>query len=100
MDAEIMDFFDFTKDFRREEAPSGFISSDPSSMATEMFESKPIKREVIGTDYVAEIAAKEKLLMSGVRSSVGIYFCLFLTFDSFLIATESRDSRPIQWRHG
>nr|B3M383.1 RecName: Full=Probable ATP-dependent RNA helicase spindle-E; AltName: Full=Homeless [Drosophila ananassae] len=60
-----MDFFDFTKDFRREEAPSGFISSDPSSMATEMFESKPIKREVIGTDYVAEIAAKEKLLMSG-----------------------------------
>ncbi|KAH8236403.1 hypothetical protein KR026_000850 [Drosophila bipectinata] len=65
MDAEIMDFFDFTKDFKRQEAPSGFMASDPHSTTTETFNSKPIKREVIGTDYVSEIVAKEKLLMCG-----------------------------------
>ncbi|EDV49067.1 probable ATP-dependent RNA helicase spindle-E [Drosophila erecta] len=63
MDQEVMDFFDFSKEFKREAAPQGYISSDPSIMATETNESKVPKREVIGTDYVPEIVAKEKCLL-------------------------------------
>jgi len=80
-DQELMDFFDFSKEFKREAAPQGYISSDPSNMAVDPIESKVVKREVIGTDYVAEIVAKEKLRLNGVSN---IYtaccastFCLF-----------------------
>jgi len=80
-DQELMDFFDFSKEFKREAAPQGYISSDPNNMAVDPIESKVVKREVIGTDYVAEIVAKEKLRLNGVSN---IYtaccastFCLF-----------------------
>ncbi|XP_016969045.1 probable ATP-dependent RNA helicase spindle-E [Drosophila rhopaloa] len=66
MDPDVMDFFDFSKEFKRETAPQGYISSDPSNMAVEATESKVVKREVIGTEYAAEIVAKEKQRLDGL----------------------------------
>ncbi|KAH8363289.1 hypothetical protein KR084_007780 [Drosophila pseudotakahashii] len=65
MDQELMDFFDFSKEFKREAAPQGYISRDPNIMAEEATDSKVVKREVIGTEYVNEIVAKEKLRLNG-----------------------------------
>nr|XP_016995353.2 probable ATP-dependent RNA helicase spindle-E [Drosophila takahashii] len=65
MDQELMDFFDFSKEFKRRPAPQGYISRDPSIMAEEAVDSKVVKREVIGTEYVNEIVAKEKLRLNG-----------------------------------
>ncbi|EDW97399.1 probable ATP-dependent RNA helicase spindle-E [Drosophila yakuba] len=64
MDQDVMDFFDFSKEFKREVAPQGYISSDPKMMATDSIDSKVPKREVIGTEYVTEIVAKEKGLLN------------------------------------
>lgn len=70
MDQEVMDFFDFSKECKRVVAPTGHISSDVNQMITETFESKPPKREVVGVEYVAEIVAKEKQRLDGVRNSL------------------------------
>ncbi|XP_017083784.2 probable ATP-dependent RNA helicase spindle-E [Drosophila eugracilis] len=59
MDQEVMDFFDFSKEFKREVAPQGSISN-PNKKAVESTESKAVKRDVIGTEYVHKIVAKEK----------------------------------------
>ncbi|KAH8288798.1 hypothetical protein KR054_009748 [Drosophila jambulina] len=67
MDKDIMDFFDFSKECKRELAPpTGCISSDVNSMTTETNESKPLKREVVGVDYAEEIVAKEKQRLDGL----------------------------------
>ncbi|XP_017031541.1 probable ATP-dependent RNA helicase spindle-E [Drosophila kikkawai] len=67
MDEEVMDFFDFSKECKREVAPpSGCISSDVNSMTTETNESKPPKREVFGVEYAGEIVAKEKQRLDGL----------------------------------
>ncbi|XP_033162467.1 probable ATP-dependent RNA helicase spindle-E [Drosophila mauritiana] len=61
MDQEVIDFFDFSKELKRvPAAPQGYISSDPRLMATESKSSEVPNREVIGTDYVTKIVAKEK----------------------------------------
>ncbi|XP_017053534.1 probable ATP-dependent RNA helicase spindle-E [Drosophila ficusphila] len=67
MDPEIMDFFDFSKEFKREIAPQGFLSSDPSKMAVDTTDSKVLKREVIGKDYVEKIVEQEKQRMNRSR---------------------------------
>ncbi|XP_052835812.1 probable ATP-dependent RNA helicase spindle-E [Drosophila gunungcola] len=62
---DVMDFFDFSKECKRELAPQGYISSNPGTMAVEATESKVVKREVVGTGYVADIVATEKLRLNG-----------------------------------
>lgn len=62
-----MSFFDFSKDFKRGTTARGCITGDPSILANEAHDSKPIKREIIGTDYVNEVVEKEKKLMNRVR---------------------------------
>lgn len=64
---DLMSFFDFSKDFKRGTAARGCITGDPSTLANEAHDSKPIKREIIGTDYVNEVVEKEKKLMNRVR---------------------------------
>ncbi|EDW66733.1 probable ATP-dependent RNA helicase spindle-E [Drosophila virilis] len=64
MDSDLMDFFDFSKQFKRGTALKGCITGDPNALTTESRDSKPIKREKIGTDYVNEIVEKEKQLMN------------------------------------
>lgn len=61
-----MAFFDFSKDFKRGTAAKGCITGDPSVLANEAHDSKPIKREIIGIDYVNEVVEKEKKLMNRV----------------------------------
>jgi len=62
-----MDFFDFSKDFKRGPSTSkGCITGDPKILALDSEDSKPIKREIIGTDYVNEIVEQEKKLMNNV----------------------------------
>ncbi|XP_017954934.1 probable ATP-dependent RNA helicase spindle-E [Drosophila navojoa] len=61
---DLMDFFDFSKEFSRGPAPKGCITGDPTAFTTETIDSKPIKREIIGKDYVHEIVEKEKHLMN------------------------------------
>ncbi|XP_062122470.1 probable ATP-dependent RNA helicase spindle-E [Drosophila sulfurigaster albostrigata] len=63
MDSDIMDFFDFSKEFKRGNALQGCITGDPKILAVETKDSNPIKRKMVGTDYVNEIAEKEKELM-------------------------------------
>lgn len=63
---DLMDFFDFSKDFKRGTTARGCISGDPRTLASEPHDSKPIKREIIGKDYVNEIVEKEKKLMNRV----------------------------------
>jgi len=80
MDQEVMDFFDFSKELKRvAAAPQGYISSDPRLMATKFKSSEVPNRELIGTDYVSKIVAKEKCLLNGVRTgSLRQHFCLFI----------------------
>ncbi|KAH8417162.1 hypothetical protein KR222_005196 [Zaprionus bogoriensis] len=61
---DLMDFFDFSKDFKRGTASGGYITGDPRTLANETHDSKPIKREIVGTDYVNEVVEKERLLMN------------------------------------
>lgn len=63
-----MDFFDFSKDFKRGTTARGCISGNPRTLANEAHDSKPIKREIIGKDYVNEIVEKEKKLMNRVST--------------------------------
>ncbi|KAH8383191.1 hypothetical protein KR009_007200 [Drosophila setifemur] len=65
MDQEVMDFFDFSKEFERKVAPQGYISGDPHAMTTDMIESKPVQRKVIGNEYMTELVAKERQRMDG-----------------------------------
>lgn len=65
---DLMDFFDFSKDFKRGATARGCISGDPRTLANEAHDSKPIKREIIGKDYVNEIVEKEKKLMNRVST--------------------------------
>ncbi|XP_020818501.1 probable ATP-dependent RNA helicase spindle-E [Drosophila serrata] len=67
MDQDIMDFFDFSKECKRELTPyNGVISSDVHSMTTETNESKVPKREIVGVEYAEEIVAKEKQRLDGL----------------------------------
>lgn len=71
-----MDFFDFSKQFSRAPAPKGYITGDPTAFATETIDSKPIKRELIGKDYVHEVVEKEKHLMKKVCVHAHLYLCV------------------------
>ncbi|XP_034488206.1 probable ATP-dependent RNA helicase spindle-E [Drosophila innubila] len=66
--SDLMDFFDFSKDFKRGPVVKGCITGDPNILALETQDSKPIKREIVGTDYVNEIVEKEKELMNKLSS--------------------------------
>ncbi|XP_034664605.1 probable ATP-dependent RNA helicase spindle-E [Drosophila subobscura] len=69
MDEQLKNFFDFSKDFVREEAPRGHVSGDVHAFETDSHESKkPIKREIIGKDYVNKYVEKEKERMDGLLS--------------------------------
>ncbi|KAH8358780.1 hypothetical protein KR093_002465 [Drosophila rubida] len=63
MESDLMDFFDFSKEFKRGTSCKGCITGDPKVLAVETQDSKPIKRELVGTDYVNEIVKKEKELL-------------------------------------
>ncbi|KAM8704172.1 hypothetical protein ACLKA7_008724 [Drosophila subpalustris] len=71
MESDLMDFFDFSKDFKRGPVIKGCISGDPKILALEPQDSKPIKREFAGADYVNEIVEKEKQLMNKVSQQQG-----------------------------
>ncbi|XP_030375012.1 probable ATP-dependent RNA helicase spindle-E [Scaptodrosophila lebanonensis] len=62
----LMDFFDFSKDFKRAVRPSGIISGNPKALATETYDAKLPVREVVGTEYVAPIVAKEQELLNNL----------------------------------
>ncbi|XP_022219578.1 probable ATP-dependent RNA helicase spindle-E [Drosophila obscura] len=67
MDQQLMDFFDFSKEFVREEAPRGHVSGDVHAFETDSLESKnPIKREIVGKEYVKKFVDKEKQRMDGL----------------------------------
>ncbi|EDV94932.1 probable ATP-dependent RNA helicase spindle-E [Drosophila grimshawi] len=61
---DLMDFFDSSKNFKRGTLPRGCISGDPNAYTSESSDSKPIKREIIGTKDVNEIVQKEQQLMN------------------------------------
>ncbi|XP_017141347.1 probable ATP-dependent RNA helicase spindle-E [Drosophila miranda] len=70
MDQELMDFFDFSKEFVRKQAPRGHVSSNVHAFVTESDElEKPIKREIVGKDYVKSFVEKEKKRMNGIFNS-------------------------------
>ncbi|KAH8307656.1 hypothetical protein KR044_007309 [Drosophila immigrans] len=71
MDSDLMDFFDFSKEFKRGAAIKGCITGDPKVLAVETQDSKPIKRAMVGTDYVNEIVEKEKKLLRKVSLDNG-----------------------------
>ncbi|EDW81074.1 uncharacterized protein Dwil_GK11214 [Drosophila willistoni] len=60
MDEDLMGFFDFSKEFKRTEAPKGCISSNFVGLGTEKEKTKPPKQENLGTEYVKEIVDREK----------------------------------------
>lgn len=72
----MLDFFDFSKEFTRGPAPKGYITGDPTAFTTETTDSKPVKREIIGKDYVHEIVEKEKQLMNKVCMHAYLCACM------------------------
>ncbi|KAH8271336.1 hypothetical protein KR018_007228 [Drosophila ironensis] len=65
---DVLDFFDFSKDFKRVECSLNNLSKDPRFTAIETPESKP-KREEIGTEYIHDIVSKEKRRLDGVSNA-------------------------------
>ncbi|XP_054743401.1 probable ATP-dependent RNA helicase spindle-E [Anastrepha obliqua] len=60
---EIEEFFNFTKDFKREPALRGYISGDLAATAGKFDNGKPIKREYFGDQYSKPVAEKERRRM-------------------------------------
>ncbi|XP_067635728.1 probable ATP-dependent RNA helicase spindle-E [Eurosta solidaginis] len=60
---EVAQFFDFTKDFKREPAPRGCVSGSVAATAGKIDSGRPIKREYIGDQYSKRVAELERRRM-------------------------------------
>ncbi|ALC40893.1 spn-E [Drosophila busckii] len=79
-----LDFFDFSKDFKRGVQPKGCITGDKKVLARPTRDSKPLKREISGTEYINKFVEREKKLLDNLvdGSSVSKRHALLDDLDS------------------